>query len=270
MDTIDSICYCIENNTPLAICKYGDGEYFCAIKYDTGFKMERNCDNDTYTKKLSDSIKGGFTYITENHPNVMIAKWFDKNTVEYWKLLSKKNINFIHYHTLLFELEDIKNDDKFAKKIKTYQTIKKSNLKKIIVCNELMIKVKSLLNADVLVHIPMNSWFDTKFDEILEQVSKEISTDGNHIVITQCGLGAKVLISELYKKFPKGIYIDVGSGLDCICTKRDSRGWGYIYIEMENMFKKYDMLSPDWNDEKYDFIYDRAKKELGLHVGPNN
>ena len=38
--------------------------------------------------------------------------------------------------------------------------------------------------------------------------------------MTSCGQSAKVLIAELHKTYPNGIYLDVGSGLDCICTKR--------------------------------------------------
>lgn len=54
------------------------------------------------------------------------------------------------------------------------------------------------------------------------------SEDKNYIVFTVNGMSTIVLIGELHKLYPNdiylGIYLDIGSDLDCICTKRDSRG----------------------------------------------
>ena len=145
-----------------------------------------------------------------------------------------------------------------------YKTIKQSKLKKIIVCNELLIKSKLLLDIDEVVLIPFNNWFDTQFDTVLQEIKEKIQTDGNHIVMTCCGMSAKVLICELTKSFPLGIYLDFGSALDIICTKRDSRGYNCDYEYFSNLLKE--CLPDNFEDDKYKSIYDSAKINLGLHI----
>jgi len=113
----------------------------------------------------------------------------------------------------------------------------------------------------------LNNWFDIKFDEVVNEVRQLIGeVDGNHIILTACGMSAKVLIAELHKTHPNGIYLDIGSGLDCICTKRDSRGWGYKYDQIYTKFKEHNFLPDDWEDPKYDFIYNDAYNKLGTHL----
>lgn len=263
---INEIANCIANNIPIRYLKYGDGEYFCSIKYTHNLQMSQNCDNDTYTKKLSDGVRESFKYIT-NFDNTFIGRWFNADTIKYWENLASKPVNWVDYNTLLFEPKDLNNDNHFIEKTKIYKAIKESKLKKIIICNELLIKTKILLNLDHVVIIPLNNWFDTQFNKILNKVIELIGNkDGEHIVVTACGMNAKVLIGELHKLYPNGIYLDIGSGLDCICTKRDSRGWGYKYEQIYDKFKEHNLLPDDWNDSKYDFIYDEAYNKLGTHL----
>jgi len=136
------------------------------------------------------------------------------------------------------------------------------------VCNELLIKSKLLLNADEIILVPFNNWFDTEFENILDKICKLINTDDNHMVITCCGMSAKVLICELYKRFPNGIYLDFGHALDFICTKKDSRGiesnWGYNYEYIYEFLKE--LLPEEWDDDKYNYIYEEAKQKLGIHL----
>ena len=62
-----------------------------------------------------------------------------------------------------------------------------------------------------------------------------------------------------------GAFADgTGSALDIICTKHDTRGWNYGYSYYENLLK--DCLPNNWNDNKFDMIYDCAKENLGLHL----
>lgn len=266
MGDINYIVDCVKNNIPIVYCKYGDGEYFCATKYDNNLPMVQNCDNDTYTVKLSEGVKKSFSYITEQN-NVFIGRWFNQNVIDYWTSTAiNKCINWIHYHTLLFDDDDINNNEKFKQKANLFNVIKQSSRKKIIVCNNLLIKSKILLNIDNIVLIPLCNWFDDKFDEVFNEVKNIIGGDENHIVLTCCGMGAKVLIAELHKEFPNGIYLDFGSGLDCICTKRNSRGWGYTYEMLYSRFEQNNLLPDDWNNEKYDYIYSESYDKLGTHL----
>ena len=63
--------------------------------------------------------------------------------------------------------------------------------------------------------------------------------------MTCCGMSAKVLISELRKKHSRGIYLDIGSALDYVCTKKCSRGNKYSYEYIENVFR--DLIPDNWN-----------------------
>ena len=48
-----------------------------------------------------------------------------------------------------------------------------------------------------------------KLKQIDEQIKSLIGpNDNNHIVMTSCGMSAKVLICELYKIYPNGIYLE--------------------------------------------------------------
>jgi hypothetical protein len=266
-DNIDEITHCILNNIPVRFCKYGDGEHFCAIKYSHNIHYITNCDNDTYTRKLSNGIRESFNYIT-SVDNTFIGKWqYNPDTVKYWEDLASKPVNWVAYHTMLFEPNDLEDDNRFQHKTKIYKAVKESKLKKIIICNQLLIKTKNLLNLDHVVIIALNNWFDTQFDTVINEVRQLIGPqDGNHIILTACGMSAKVVIAELHKTHPKGIYLDIGSGLDCLCTKKDSRGWGYKYDQISTKFKEHNFLPQDWEHPKYNFIYNEAKNKLGIHL----
>lgn len=253
MNITNYLTECIKNNTPVSFSKYGDGEFFCIF-----YKNGMNCDRDNYSDKLSDGLKKSFIYMVENADNGYIGMWHNLETSLILETLVNKKVKWALYHTIIFDKKEDEN------KAILYKTIKHSKLKKIIVCNELLIKSKLLLDIDEIILIPFNNWFDTQFDNILEQVKDKIQTDGNHIVITCCGMSAKVLICELTKSFPNGIYLDFGSALDRICTKRDSRGLSYGYDYLTDLLKE--CLPEDFEDDKYNYIYNSAKINLGLHL----
>jgi len=136
-----------------------------------------------------------------------------------------------------------------------------------MVCNPLMIKAKILLNINDIIHVPLCNWFDTQLEIIIDKI-KNIVTDEPFILLTSCGMGSKVLICELVKLFPHGIFLDVGSALDLLCTKKDSRGREYSYNDILTEFKKYDMIPESWDDPSYEDIYKIASTALGVHIPP--
>jgi hypothetical protein len=257
------IVNCIKDNVPVIFLKYGDGEYLCSSKNfnDKNNNNKANCDNDNYTIKLSKSITESFKYIAENCKNYYFGRWHDKFVVDYWNSLVNNEVNWVDYHTLLIYNNDLS-------KLEIYKAIKNSKQKKIYICNELLVKAEILLNIDYMIYVPKNNWFDTNFESILEKI-KEIMKlyEDDYIVLTSCGMSAKVLISELYKIYPNEIYLDIGSGLDTICTKRSTRGLLVNYEFCYNYFKS--ILPENWDDSKYDYIYKRAQIELGLHLPKN-
>jgi hypothetical protein len=151
-------------------------------------------------------------------------------------------------------------------KIDLLRTIKQSALKKIYICNSLMVRAKILLNIDHMVHVPFNNWVDTEMEYILNEIKSYINSnpDEQYIILTSAGMGAKILISELTKLFPKNIYIDIGSGLDKICTKKTSRYWQPSYEEFMNELR--DMIPSNWESPEYDNIFNEAQHKLGLNI----
>lgn len=90
---------------------------------------------------------------------------------------------------------------------------------------------------------------------------------GMNMILTSGGMGAKVLIADLMLE-REGIYIDIGSALDLIATKKDSRGY-MPYEEMKTYFRSILPPAHIWeNDRKYSHIYTEANLKLGTHLQP--
>jgi hypothetical protein len=262
----------IENNTPIIFTKFGDGEYLCATQnfYFFGKYENYNCDRDTYTEKLSNSLKTSFVCMVSNCKNYMFGKWHHNKAVsDYFSSLTNDKVNWVNYDTIILSPNDIPNSNYFASKIKLYRAIKLSQRKKIIVCNELLIKSKLLLNLDEIIIVPLRNWFDEKFNEIIDQITQIVKNDpDNFMLITCCGMSSKVLISEMFVRYPNGIYLDFGSGLDFICTKAITRDPLFSYDYLYWVYRSEGLINDEWNDTKYDYIYQAANKNLGIHLKP--
>jgi len=240
-NTAEYLTECINNNIPVSFSKYGDGEYFCAFNIMEG----ENCDHDKYTPKLREALINSFKYIINVSNNAHIGLWHNYSYKNKWEELVDKPVKWVEYYSIILT-ENNNKVNNINDKVILYKTIKQSKLKKIIVCNELLNKSKILFNADHIVNIPFNNWFDNDFDSILEKIKNLIGTDGNHLVMTCCGMSAKVLICELIKVYPKGIYLDFGSALDLVCTKKDSRAYTYDYNSLKHLLQ--DMIPEYWDD----------------------
>jgi hypothetical protein len=249
------ITKCIQRNAPILFLKLGDGEYQCVNRYSGG-----NCDRDIYTPKLSENLKMSIKFLMdENSDNILFGQWHSSQLeVCFWTSLSNCDINWEKYHSLMIDSEDT------IEKIELYKSIKTSKLKKIIVCNPLLIKSKILLDADYLIHVPFNNWFDTQFENVLNQIKDLFEKDEQFIMITSCGMGAKVLLCECFKLYPQSIFLDFGSAIDLICTKKISRGWELSYEKYMQLLSE--IIPANWDDEKFNFIYNDAIYKLGVHL----
>jgi hypothetical protein len=249
----------IQENKPVVFIKLGDGEFNCA-----NYQQGHNCDRDNYSPQKGFGIIHTVKYITENHPNAYFGVWWNLEIKKFWESCTSVPIQWRNYHSILMDHEDMNSrNSNFKNKIEFYKTVKDSTLKKVYICNPLLQKVKYLLNVDTLLFVPLNNWFDTEFNRLIEEAKKEYDEKGT-IFLFSCGMGAKPLLCELVKLCPNGMFFDVGSALDFICTQRNSRGWNFTYSEVKESFQ--DLLPEDWDDPKYDFIVESAKNELGVHV----
>lgn len=249
----------IQNNSPIAFIKLGDGEYHCSLN-----SSGANCDLDNFSLKKGRGIVETVWYLTENSESTYFGVWWNSSVQAYWETKTEKPIQWVNYHSIIIDKEDmtLKNSILWDK-IELYKTIQQSPLKKIYVCNKFLIKVEQLLNIDCMIHISLTNWFDTDFETVLNQIKENYDEKGT-IILFSCGMGAKPLILECIKAFPNGKYLDVGSALDFICTQRDSRGHFYSYDELYAVFK--DILPEGWDDPKYDSLVTEAKTSLGKHL----
>jgi len=262
MNVTSYLTECVKHNYPVSFSKYGDGEFNCVNSID-----EHNCDKDKYTNKLKNMLIDSFKYIADESDNSFVGLWPDKEKQLFWESLIKKKLRWADYHSIIFRNEDFLGDGTVLNtKLGLYKSIKESPAKKIIICNKLLAKATSLLNIAHTIQIPFNNWFDEYYETVIEQTSNIIGEDGNHIVITCCGMAAKVVICELKKRFPNGIYLDFGSALDLLCTKKDSRGSAteFNYDDLVSAFRE--LLPSDWEDPKYEDIYKDAEITLGKHI----
>jgi hypothetical protein len=257
MDITDILINSIEKNIPVSFSKYGDGEYECVnFSPSSQNSSSHNCDKDNYTEKKKNDLYNSFIYVTTNEKqNNFIGLWHNLNIMNFWNhLVPGVNIKWAKYHSLFL------CDENIPQKIKLYKSIKESSLKKIIVCNPLLVKAKILFNIDYMIHVNFNNWFESEFENIIEKFKQIINPNEQYIIMTCSGMGSKVLICELIKIFPNNIYLDFGSALDYICTKKKSRGWEPEYAILMNYLRE--IIPENWNDVKYDYINNSANQIL--------
>ncbi len=246
----------IQEDKPVIFAKFGDGEYLCA----SGDKGE-NCDADRYNERLRNGLINSIKYLS-GVQNCYLARWHHNDNIpKFFDTLTTNQINWVDYHTFIVDDYTFQNDHK----VNLYKAIQDSKRRKILVANDLMVKANILLNTSVHVIMPQQNWFESHFDKYLSMILEQIGDDENPMILTACGMGAKVLIAELHKKKPNAIYLDIGSGLDYLCTKRSSRGHNMSYEAVALYFSS--ILPSNWNDPCYDWIYPVARHKLGLHLG---
>jgi len=238
----------IKTGTPFSFSKFGDGEYMCASNFDGA-----NCDGDTYTESLRRDLVKSFQKTVKQ--GGFIGQWWHDYVKKFWesKVENPNIIKWVNYHAVIIDKE-------VDSKIELYKTIKESPIHKIYIHNYLLKRVKRLLNVDSEVIIDIRNWYSRK-DEIKQEIIQNMKD--KNIIMTSMGMGAKVIIQELQEEYPNNIYIDIGSALDLICTKRDSRG-KCEYERHKGYFSG--ILGEEWEDSKEEYIFIEARRKLGIHL----
>lgn len=224
---------------PCGFIKYGDGEYFAAIQYPG-----HNCDGTPYSPALGAKIVESFRFLSAQ-PHLMLGAWHDPAKAAYWNPLSASPPNWVDYHTAI--IDDLARPEK----ARLYKAIKESPRHKVYVANAEMHKAAPLLNLQALIAVHPSNWFDTAYDDTLSAVCASIDGAGSGaMLITSAGMGAKPLIADVIKKYPGTIVIDVGSALDTICTKRDTRGFGHAHGIYHDQLCEYlrEIVPQNWGE----------------------
>lgn len=244
----------IKKDSPFIFVKFGDGEFESASGCSGS-----NCDNDPYTLKLRNGILEAVSYYSCLN-NAYCGRWYADRIASYFNSIASGKINWVNYHTCIVDTTSFDNN----LKLELFKAIKNSTRTKIIVGNELLVRAKPLLGINEHIIIPYRNWIENDFDNVVNKITSLCSYDDRPMVLTCAGMGSKILIMELHRLFPNGIFIDIGSGLDYLCTKKCSRGNVYSYEKLESYFS--DILPLNWNDDCFNYIYEAAKHNIGIHL----
>jgi hypothetical protein len=251
MEIAAIIAECIRSQRPVLFAKYGDGEYNCILGH-----RGCNCDQDSYTDRKRQLLIDSFQ-LMHQLPNSYIGMWHTPENMKVWQGLVPTPVRWANYHSLLLEAYS-------PEKIDLYRAIKETDMKKIYLCNRLLVKAQPLFGIDHMVYVPFNNWFDDMYAAIVEKLVALLKSGDKYIVMTSAGMGAKVILALVAQQFPDNIYLDFGSALDKICTQQRSRGWEPDYATSIEWLK--DIIPDSWNDASYDPIYLEAKTTLGQHL----
>jgi hypothetical protein len=216
--------------------KYGDGEYYAALFYEGG-----NCDGTPYTYNLGSKVRESFIYNSQQK-NAMMGEWHSLKNKPFWEGLDAaiQDVQWVDFHTVLIDQNTSGND-----KLNLFKAIKECSRKKIYVANESMTRAKEIFNVESHVIINASNWFDTEYDSVFHSVCSAVEDDANTLILISAGMGGKFLVSELHKKYPRAIYIDIGSGFDMLCAKRNSRTYNPSYQWLCSYLRT--ILPPAWD-----------------------
>ena len=204
-DTLTILTNNLHTKTPFIFTKFGDGEIACM-----NGEVGHNCDRHPYSENLGVHLIDSFLYLT-SEDYCYIAKWVDD---EYKDILRNKwpveFDNWVEYDTMLHV------EGQLDGYIKGFMSRLKSDVRiKVFVGPERLSGVNKLLDIDYHIIIPTINAYSVcdKAYNMMESLAK------NHpdvIFIFSSGMMAKVLISDIHKKYKKCTFIDMGSSFDPI------------------------------------------------------
>jgi hypothetical protein len=116
-----------------------------------------------------------------------------------------------------------------------YKTIKESNRNKVYVGPERLSELKTLLNLDYYIEIPLINAFSV-YDNIISTI-KEVLVDDS-IIMLSVGLQSPSIANELLNINPNITILDIGSGFDPLYFEQ-TRGHTQASVEeAKNYFDK--------------------------------
>ena len=166
----------IKNEIPFYFENWGDGEFY-TIKLRQE-EQYQNCDGDKYTKKFSTDLLKALDEIEKDSENHYIGRWLYHKEV--YDFFNQYKFNFVNFHRFMFYEGD------YEEKIEIFRNIKNSKLKKVYVCNEdLVEKLRPLLNIDEFLIIPKKNWYDEKGEEVFEKFNQRFSDIDLNLVFSR-------------------------------------------------------------------------------------
>lgn len=248
---LQSLIQLLKENSHILFMKYGDGEVECMKVSDKESESYgQNCDADVYYPELSMDLKSAFLYFVDNSlkkdTNIHIGKWHFNNEIDYLSSYYFNNrypniqtlIPFTNYHLVMNDKKGLTNNDMYL----FVKTLKENNnYLKIVISNPQNILLQSLFSSQYFVNTPDKCLY-LSIDKIYDNIDTIINNEENKkiMLITSCGLSAKVIIYHFFKKYGTQINaIDIGSSFDLLCKKRITRSYQieYSYDDIYNYYK---------------------------------
>lgn len=212
---MDLITDSIQNNKSIVYAKYGDGEYYAAINMPG-----MNIDRTPFTPELGIGIINSFTYLTQI-PTVHIGKREELPVITYFQSLVSYPIQWMDYNLFFFN-----SATEFIKREAMYRAIRDAKQQKIYICNKTLVdRSKDIFKIDKHIVIDKSDWFQKNYETIRSTAISSVKNPASVIFLLSAGMGAKVLIADLYKQFPNAIILDIGSALDLLCGLIRSRDY---------------------------------------------
>lgn len=267
--TLSILTDSIQTGKNVLFVKFGDGEHSC-VQGVNG----HNCDGDAFRSDLGTAIASAFKTVAR-YPQCIVGRWWTETARKVWTEavgdggFSSMKAKWANYNSLLVTHESVKTPSLQ----RFYSAIRHSSVPKFFVSNYLMERGALFLGAK-RIDVALTGWFTAaKVEELCDTIINDVkasSVNVKPIVLTACGMGAKPLIARLFEKTNgQCVCLDLGSALDFLCTKTDSRGWSLpplnlTYEAQEEYFGS--MLPVGWNDPKFDVLFNTAKECLGRHL----
>lgn len=205
---------CLNNNTPIALVKFNDGEL-----YAMSDKKGTNCDNHKYFPNLKNDLINAYNNLSDKAylSEYSVRKANDPQWCRVTKTLKKPNDLFKEY-LLLHDTNGVLNKD-FAN---IYRAIAKSSQPKVLIAPK-RINAERFLNVEYRIDVPLINAY-TNIHTMLKESLKYASSIPNPLFIMCCGFCSCILASEILKVNPNASILDVGSGLDPLfpgCTRKN-------------------------------------------------
>lgn len=199
----------IKSNENFSFIKFGDGEINCMRNLNG-----HNCDNHPYSVDLGNNLIESLVYLSDKS---YIADWFYnsnrkdenflffRNIIENNKLLLKLVSPF---EILLVGWGNLDNKNLFN----FYRQIKKSDRYKIFIGPDRLSGVKSMLNINKHISIPLMNAYASYYE--LNSMIQYLPNDS--IIILAVGMMSPVLAKDLLIKNSNITILDAGNAFDPI------------------------------------------------------
>ncbi len=207
----------LKNGQPFTFARYGDGEWLTIL----GFYGMHNSNGCTFTKALSDDMRAALTRNNDYHHAILkIARRerevayknkqhpYGGSVIDKWLIANDVKLDWYNGDVLLDE----------SLQGKLFPLTEQIREKRVLYVGNHRLKNLNMRShgffpfAAYIEPPPINA--HEEIDDILKDIYKAINKNKINFIGWSSGLAAKVMIDEVYMRFPDITQIDFGSMFD--------------------------------------------------------